>query len=128
VEVADSFRVHGEAYRHTHRLSRAQRRAMRAIATCRTAALGGHREGCDRGGAERLSYNSCRNRHCPKCQAVATARWLEARRAERLPVEYFHVVFTLPHALYDLLDRNARPLTLRPPLPHGRGHPQRLRP
>lgn len=108
VEVADIFRVHGEAYRRTHRLSRAQRRAMRAIELCRTAALGGHREVCDRCGAERLSYNSCRNRHCPKCQAVATARWLEARRAELLPVEYFHVVFTLPHTLYDLLDRNAR--------------------
>ncbi len=81
---------------------------MRAIETCRTAALGGHRDVCDHCGAERLSYNSCRNRHCPKCQSLATARWLDARRAELLPVEYFHVVFTLPHALYDLLDRNAR--------------------
>jgi len=81
---------------------------MRAIETCRTAALGGHRDVCNHCGAERLSYNSCRNRHCPKCQCLATARWLDARRAELLPVEYFHVVFTLPHALYALLDRNAR--------------------
>jgi putative transposase/transposase-like zinc-binding protein len=108
VDVADIFRTHGEAFRRVHRLNRAQRRAMRAIALCRTAALGGHRDVCDHCGAERLSYNSCRNRHCPKCQSLATARWLDARRAELLPVEYFHVVFTLPHALYALLDRNAR--------------------
>jgi hypothetical protein len=81
---------------------------MRAIETCRTAARGGHRDVCDHCGAERLSDNSCRNRHRPKCPCLATARWLDARRAERLPVEYFHVVFTLPHALYALLDRNAR--------------------
>jgi hypothetical protein len=108
VDLAEIFRTHGEAFRRTHRLTRAQRRAMRAIETCRTAALGGHRDVCDQCGTERLSYNSCRNRHCPKCQRLATARWLEARRAELLPVEYFHVVFTLPHALYALLDRNAR--------------------
>jgi hypothetical protein len=108
VELAEIFRTHGEAFRRTHCLNRAQRRAMRAIETCRTAALGGHRDVCDHCGAERLSYNSCRNRHCPKCQSLATARWLDARRAELLPVEYFHVVFTLPHALYALLDRNAR--------------------
>lgn len=108
VDLAEIFRTHGEAFRRTHRLSRAQRRAMRAIELCRTAALGGHRDVCDHCGAERLSYNSCRNRHCPKCQSLATARWLDARRAELLPVEYFHVVFTLPHALYVLLDRNAR--------------------
>ena len=108
IDLAEIFRTHGEAYRRTHRLSRAQRRAMRAIETCRTAALGGHRDVCDACGAERLSYNSCRNRHCPKCQALATARWLDARRVELLPVEYFHVVFTLPHALYVLLNRNAR--------------------
>ena len=108
VDVAEIFRTHGEAFRRTHRLDRAQRRAMRAIELCRTAALGGHRDVCDHCGAERLSYNSCRNRHCPKCQCLATARWLDARRAELLPVEYFHVVFTLPHALDALLDRNAR--------------------
>jgi hypothetical protein len=108
IDLAEIFRTHGEAFRRTHRLNRAQRRAMRAIELCRTAALGGHRDVCDHCGTERLSYNSCRNRHCPKCQSLATARWLDARRAELLPVEYFHVVFTLPHALDALLDRNAR--------------------
>jgi hypothetical protein len=108
IEVADIVRAHGEAYRQAHPLSRVQRRALRAIEVCRTAALGRHRDVCDRCGAEQLSYNSCRNRHCPKCQTLAKARWLDARRAELLPVEYFHVVFTLPHALYGLLPDNAR--------------------
>jgi len=108
VEVADIFRAHGAAYRDTHPLSRAQRRAMQAIETCRTAALGGHRETCDTCGAERLAYNSCRNRHCPKCQTLAKERWLTARQAELLPVEYFHVVFTLPHALNPLAQGNPR--------------------
>ena len=110
VELADIFRAHGSAYRRTHALARAQRRAMRAIETCRTAALGGHRETCDTCGAERLAYNSCRNRHCPKCQTLAKERWLTARRAELLPVEYFHVVFTLPHALNALAQGNPRVL------------------
>jgi hypothetical protein len=110
VEVADIFRAGGTAYRHTHALSRAQRRAMRAIETCRTAALGGHRETCDTCGVERLAYNSCRNRHCPKCQTLAKERWLAARRAELLPVEYFHVVFTLPHTLNALAQGNPRVL------------------
>lgn len=108
VEVAEIFRAHGARYRQTHRLSRAQRRAMRAIETCRTAALGGHRDTCDACGADRISYNSCRNRHCPKCQTLAKARWLEARRAELLPVEYFHLVFTLPHALNPLIQGHPR--------------------
>src|SRR5207245_9809502 len=113
VEVADIFRAHGAAYRHAHALSRAQRRAMRAIETCRTAALGGHRETCDTCGAERLAYNSCRNRHCPKCQTLAKERWLTARRAELLPVEYFHLVLTLPHALHALAQGAPRvPYTL----------------
>jgi len=110
VELADIFRAHGAAYRHTHPLSRAQRRAMQAIETCRTAALGGHRETCDTCGAERLADHSCRNRHCPKCQTLAKERWLAARRAELLPVEYFHVVFTLPHALNALAQGNPRVL------------------
>ncbi len=108
VEVADIFRAHGAAYRHAHGLSRAQRRAMQAIETCRTAALGGHRETCDTCGAERLAYNSCRNRHCPKCQTLAKERWLAARRAELLPIDYFHVVFTLPHTLNPLAQGNPR--------------------
>jgi len=102
VELADIVRAYGAAYEHTHALSRAQRRALRAIARCRTPALGGHRAVCDACGAERLTYNSCRNRHCPKCQRVATERWLTARRRELLPIEYFHVVFTLPHDLNPL--------------------------
>ena len=110
VEVADIFRAHGAAYRHAHALARAPRRAMQAIETCRTAALGGHRETCDTCGAERIAYNSCRNRHCPKCQTLAKERWLAARRAELLPVEYFHVVFTLPHALNALAQGNPRVL------------------
>jgi hypothetical protein len=110
VEVAEIFRAHGAAYRETHTLARAQRRAMQAIETCRTAALGGHRQTCDTCGAERLSYNSCRNRHCPKCQTLAKERWIEARRAEVLPVEYFHVVFTLPHTLNALAQGNPRVL------------------
>ena len=87
VELADIVRAHGPAYRQAHRLTRGQHRALRAIAACRTAALGGHTEACDRCGAIRIAYNSCRNRHCPKCQTLAKERWLAARRADLLPVE-----------------------------------------
>jgi hypothetical protein len=106
--LADLVRVHGEAYRRTHRLATVQTRALRAIAACRTALLGGRRETCDHCGATRLTYNSCRNRHCPTCQSQASARWIEARRAELLPIPYFHVVFTLPHALNALAQGNPR--------------------
>ena len=102
IELADIVRAHGAAYQRAHPLCRAQRRALRAIAACRTAALGGHRAVCAACGAERITYNSCRNRHCPKCQRLATERWLTARRSEVLPIPYFHVVFTLPHALNPL--------------------------
>jgi hypothetical protein len=108
VGLADIFRSEGPGFRRTHRLSRAQLRAMRAIERCRTAALGGRAESCDRCGAVRIRYNSCRNRHCPLCQTPAQQRWLAARRAELLPVEYFHVVFTLPHALNSLAQGNPR--------------------
>ncbi len=108
VELADIVRAHGTAYQRAHALCRAQRRAVRAIATCRTAALGGHRAVCTTCGAERLTYNSCRNRHCPKCQRVATERWLAARRREVLPIPYFHVVFTLPHTLNPLAQSHPR--------------------
>ena len=87
-----------------------QHRALRAIATCRTAARGGHRETCDRCGAVRVSYNSCRNRHCPRCQTLTTERWLAARTADLLPIPYFHVVFTLPHDLNALAQGNPRVL------------------
>jgi len=108
VELADIVRAHGAAYQRAHPLCRAQRRALRAIARCRTAALGGHRAVCTACGAERITYNSCRNRHCPKCQRVATERWLAARRREVLPIPYFHVVFTLPHTLNPLAQSHPR--------------------
>lgn len=101
LEVADVFRRYGSAYRQQHAgsLSRGQRRVMSAIELCRTAALGGHLEQCDSCGHQRPAYNSCRNRHCPKCQSLARAQWLEDRQAELLPVEYFHVVFTVPEEI-----------------------------
>lgn len=112
LEVADIFRRHGAEYRRSHDaiLSTDQRRVMRAIELCRTAALGGHRDQCDRCGHERISYNSCRNRHCPKCQSLAKAKWLEARQAELLPIEYFHVVFTVPERIAQLALQNKRVL------------------
>ena len=98
LEVADVFRRHGPAFRATHskHLDRDQRRVMGAIEACRTAALGGHTRRCADCGHTTIAYNSCRNRHCPKCQGRAREAWVAARRAELLPVPYFHVVFTLP--------------------------------
>ena len=91
LELADIVRASGGPYWRTHRLATVQHRALRAIATCRTAILGGHRETCDRCGATRISYNSCRNRHCPKGQTLVKERWLADRRSELLPIPYFHV-------------------------------------
>jgi len=101
LEVADIFRRHGDAFRAAqgNRLSQAQRRVMAAIEACRTAVLGGHVEQCEDCGEVRVAYNSCRNRHCPKCQGLARAQWLADRRAELLPVPYFHLVFTVPAPL-----------------------------
>jgi hypothetical protein len=96
LEVADIVREHGAAYRAAHPLPLTQSRVLRAIEICRTATLGGHIEQCDHCQYTRNAYNSCRNRHCPKCQGLARAQWLESRQAELLPVAYFHVVFTLP--------------------------------
>jgi hypothetical protein len=112
LEVADIFRHFGPAYRQTHaeRLARAQRRVMSAIELCRTATLGGHVERCDACGHQRIAYNSCRNRHCPKCQSLARAQWLEARQAELLPTEYFHVVFTVPEPIAAIAYQNKRAL------------------
>ncbi|MCI0529961.1 MAG: IS91 family transposase [Nitrospira sp.] len=98
-ELADVFRLYGKAYRCAHRLSSSQLKVMKAIEVCRTQALGGHIEQCNSCGFTRNSYNSCRNRHCPKCQNLNKAKWLEARQAELLDVPYFHTVFTLPHEL-----------------------------
>ncbi len=117
-ELGDLLRRHGDLYAATHPVSSVGRKVIRALSQCRTAALGGHLEACDRCGHRRAVYHSCRNRHCPKCQSLAQADWLEARRADLLPLEYFHVVFTLPHELcpialyrprvvYDLLFRAA---------------------
>jgi hypothetical protein len=101
-EVADIVREHGDELRRTHALRPEQAVALRAIVQCRTAALGGHVDVCDGCGFERPSYNSCRNRHCPKCQSLAQARWVEERRERILPIAYFHVVFTLPAELHRL--------------------------
>ncbi len=112
LEVADIFRRFGPAYRRSHaeRLARTQHRVMSAIELCRTAALGGHVERCDTCAHERISYNSCRNRHCPKCQSLARARWLEAREAELLPTQYFHVVFTVPDEIAAIALQNKKAL------------------
>ena len=107
-ELADIVRVHGAAFRAAHRLCAVQHRALRAIERCRTAALGGELRACDACGAQRYVYHSCRNRHCPKCQTLAKERWLTARRAELLPVPYYHLVFTLPHELNALAQGNPR--------------------
>ena len=120
--MADVFRHFGPAFRDQHgaSLSAARRRAMTAIESCRTAALGGHVERCGDCGHQRVAYNSCRNRNCPKCQGLARAQWLEDRQAELLDVPYFHVVFTVPDA-----DRDHRvpepDRGLRHPVPGGVG-------
>ena len=110
LEIADVFRQHGEAYRVTHgaTLLPEQRRVMRAIEECRTAALGGHVSECDSCGHQVIAYNSCRNRHCPKCQSLSGAQWVAAQQADLLPVDYFHVVFTVPEELAPLALQNKR--------------------
>ena len=110
LEVADIFRQHGPAYRLSNAATMfpAERRVMLAIERCRTAALGGHVEECDSCGNLRISYNSCRNRHCPKCQSLERARWLEARMADLLPVPYFHVVFTVPDRIAGVALQNRK--------------------
>ena len=107
-EVADVFRRYGDTYRAQHdgTLSTAQRRVMTAIELCRTAALGGHVEQCDHCGHQHISYCSCRNRHCPKCQSLARAQWLDDRRAELLATPYFHVVLTLPEEIAAIAYQN----------------------
>jgi hypothetical protein len=106
LELADIFRQHGPAYRQSHSLPRDHLRVMRAIEICRTAALGGHLEKCSHCSHTRNSYNSCRNRHCPKCQSLARAAWVESRKLELLPIEYFHVVFTLPEPIAQVALQN----------------------
>lgn len=108
LEVADIFRLHGSAYRQVHGMPLGQLRAMRAIEICRTADLGGHVDECDHCGTLRISYNSCRNRHCPKCQCLDKERWLVARKKDLLPITYFHLVFTLPEEVKPLALRNQK--------------------
>jgi Putative transposase/Transposase zinc-binding domain len=107
-EVADILRRYGDAYRVEHEgsLSSTQRRVMRAVTACRTAALGGHVEACDECGHQRISYNSCRNRHCPKCQSLARAQWIEDRKSDLLDCPYYHVVFTLPEEIAAIAYQN----------------------
>ena len=110
LEVADVFRSHGPSYREDHKggLGRVEAKGMGAIAACRTAVLGGHLEQCEDCRFTRPAYNSCRNRHCPKCQGLARAAWLEDRRADLLPAEYFHVVFTLPTQIAQIAFQNKK--------------------
>jgi Putative transposase/Transposase zinc-binding domain len=108
LEVADIFRAHGPAWRRTVALSLGQLKVMSAIEQCRSAALGGHVLRCSGCARTEIAYNSCRNRHCPKCQASAARRWLEARQADLLPVAYYHVVFTLPAPISAIAWTNKR--------------------
>jgi hypothetical protein len=112
LEVADVFRCYGTDYRQKHgaSMSVAQRRVMTAIEVCRTAVLGGHLEQCDHCGHQRNAYNSCSDRHCPKCQSFARAQWLEDRQSEPLDTQYFHVVFTLPQQIATIAYQNKREL------------------
>jgi hypothetical protein len=109
-EVADIFHRYGNEYRQKHAMTAEQRKVMAAIMACRTARLGGHQEICDQCGTVRNCYNSCRNRHCPKCQTMTKERWLEKRREELLPCGYFHMVFTVPHDLNALILLNKKVL------------------
>jgi hypothetical protein len=108
VELADIFRQHGPEHRRTHSLPLNQLRVMRAVEVCRTAALGGHKDKCDSCGHIEISYNSCRNRHCPKCQTLQKEKWIEARNEDLLPIQYFHVVFTIPSELNPLVIMNQK--------------------
>ena len=107
-EVADIFRDYGEKYKKTHPMSKQQRKVMHAITVCRTSFLGGHIEKCDECGHERISYNSCRNRHCPKCQGIRMRKWVDKRKSELLPIPYFHLIFTIPHTFNVLIAYNEK--------------------
>lgn len=109
-EVADIFRQYGRDYIESHNMPRSHLRAMGAIEFCRTSLLGGHRDKCDNDGCGhmRISYNSCRNRHCPKCQSLKKEKWIEARTDDLLPIQYFHVVFTIPSELNTVALRNPK--------------------
>lgn len=108
LEVADILNRYGEEYARKHKLSAQQSRVIGALTKCRTADLGGHVSVCNECGVTKVFYNSCRDRHCPKCQSLAREQWLDKRRAELLPVQHYHLVFTVPPALHDLLRYNER--------------------
>lgn len=107
-EVADIFREYGKRYREANKLSPQILKTMKAIEMCRTGELGGHAEQCETCGHIHIAYNSCRNRHCPKCQNLARAKWLNAQKSNLLPVGYFHVVFTLPDELNAIALQNPK--------------------
>ena len=108
VELADIFRLYADDYRRSHAVSYQQLKVIHNIKICRTAKLGGHVEQCDQCGFEQIAYNSCRNRHCPKCQTLTKEKWLNDRKAELLPCGYFHLVFTLPHKLNPIILSNKK--------------------
>ncbi|MCP3688682.1 MAG: transposase, partial [Gammaproteobacteria bacterium] len=108
VELADIFRLYADDYRRSHAVSYDQLKVMHHIQICRTAVLGGHVEQCDQCAFEQNAYNSCRDRHCPKCQTMTKEQWLNDRKAELLPCGYFHLVFTLPHELNPIILSNKR--------------------
>ena len=105
-EVQDIFRNYGEEFLHRHKLSYVQSKAFSAIKKCRTAALSGHSDICENCGSVHISYNSCRNRHCPKCQTFAKERWIEGQKSNLLNVGYFHIVFTVPSELNTVIYQN----------------------
>ena len=107
-EIADIFRLYGKTYREQNMLSYKELKVMHKIEICRTAQLGGHIEQCDQCGFERIAYNSCRDRHCPKCQTMVKEKWLNDRKADLLPCGYFHMVFTIPHELNPIILRNPK--------------------
>jgi len=107
-EVADIFSAYGQGYRNENLLSYKKLKVMNHITVCRTAQLGGHIEQCDQCGFERIAYNSCRDRHCPKCQTMVKERWLNDRKADLLPCNYFHMVFTIPHELNPIILLNPK--------------------
>ncbi|MCB2291175.1 transposase zinc-binding domain-containing protein [Clostridium sp. CS001] len=108
IEVANIFKEYGEAYRNKYKLPLQHLKVMSAIEDCRTSKLGGHIEVCDKCRHIKISYNSCRNRHCPKCQSLSKERWLEARMKDLMPIQYFHIVFTIPSELNALVLQNKK--------------------
>src|ERR1035437_7490163 len=110
VEVQDIFLKYGAEYRENHKLTLAQLKAMSAIEKCRTSQLGGHVDVCESCGTSEISYNSCRNRHCPKCQTLAKERWIDSQKSNLLNIGYFHVVFTIPDTLNLMVYQNQRQL------------------